>query len=76
MDNRNRYAKVFDGVVVDAVVAETVPEDTDEATFVEITFTTYVDAAGNEGRAYAAGIGWDYVDGEFVDNRPVEEFEE
>jgi hypothetical protein len=21
------------------------------------------------------GIGWDYVDGEFVDNRPVEEFE-
>jgi hypothetical protein len=22
----------------------------------------------------AAGIGWDYVDGVFVDNRPVEEF--
>ena len=21
------------------------------------------------------GIGWDFVDGEFVDNRPVEEFE-
>jgi hypothetical protein len=20
------------------------------------------------------GIGWDYIDGEFVDNRPVEEF--
>lgn len=23
-----------------------------------------------------AGIDWDYVDGEFVDNRPVEEFDE
>lgn len=23
----------------------------------------------------AAGPGWDYVDGEFVDNRPVEELE-
>ena len=22
------------------------------------------------------GIGWDYVDGEFIDNRPVEEFDE
>jgi len=22
-----------------------------------------------------AGIDWDYVDGEFVDNRPVEDFE-
>lgn len=21
----------------------------------------------------SAGIGWDYIDGEFVDNRPVEE---
>lgn len=23
-----------------------------------------------------AGIGWDYIDGEFVDNRPVETFDE
>ena len=23
-----------------------------------------------------AGIGWDHIDGEFVDNRPVEELEE
>lgn len=23
-----------------------------------------------------AGIGWDYVDGQFADNRPVEEFDD
>ena len=27
-------------------------------------------------KGVTAGIDWDYVDGEFVDNRPVEELEE
>lgn len=31
------------------------------------------DFDGSVHRIYAGGVGWDYVDGEFVDNRPVEE---
>jgi hypothetical protein len=44
---------------------------------VEIPTVEYADEETGETRYRAtAGIGWDYVDGEFVDNRPVPEYDE
>jgi hypothetical protein len=59
-----RWAIVEGGVVVNAIVWDGVadwnrPKD---AEIVSLADYPHV------------GIGWDYTDGEFVDNRPVEEF--
>ena len=44
---------------------------------VEIPTVEYVDEeTGEMLKRVTAGIGWDYVDGEFIDNRPVETFDE
>jgi hypothetical protein len=67
------YAHVLDGKVVnmsvwDGVQAYTPP---DGATMVPLP--TWTDEDGVE--RHIGGIGWDYVDGEFIDNRPVEDDE-
>ena len=51
------YAQITNGKVINAVVA-----DADYA-----ATQGWVELTGN------AGIDWDYVDGQFVDNRPVPE---
>jgi hypothetical protein len=61
-DNLKTYAVVVDGKVVNVVA-----------------WTGDNDWTPDQGEAVlipdgvTAGIDWDYVDGEFVDNRPVEE---
>ena len=67
LESREAVWAVIDGdVVVNTVVWDgesdwTAPEGT---TLVSLAEHPHV------------GIGWDFVDGEFVDNRPVEEFDE
>ena len=71
-----RFAKISNGVVVDALVAEAAPSDTDDARYVALPYEDFVDEkTGRARRRYLGGIGWDYVDGQFVDNRPVEDDE-
>ena len=62
------YAHVKDGKVVntsvwDGLQSYTPPEG------VEMVLLSESD----EPHAGMAGIGWDFVDGEFIDNRPIEE---
>lgn len=54
-----KMAHVVDGKVVDISLWDGVSEWSPGETIVEIEDNV------------SAGIGWDYVDGEFVDNRPV-----
>ena len=62
-DNLKAYAHIVDGIVVNVSAWDGVApyEPTEE--LVEIPEGT------------SAGIGWDYINGEFVDNRPVENLE-
>ena len=63
-DNLKSYAVVVDGKVVNVVVwSGTTNWAPDEGEAVQIP------------EGVTAGIGWDYVDGEFVDNRPQPELE-
>jgi hypothetical protein len=62
-DNLKTMAHIVDGKVVNVSVWDGVSEWTPAEQVVEIPDGT------------TAGIGWDYVDGEFVDNRPVVEEE-
>lgn len=61
-ENLKHYAIVLDGKVVNTVVWDGISEynPSDEYTLVELT-----------GVDPEPGIDWDYVDGEFVDNRPI-----
>jgi hypothetical protein len=63
-DNLKRYAHIVNGVVVNVSLWDGESTWTPAEEVVEIPEGVY------------AGIGWDYVDGEFVDNRPVETFDE
>jgi hypothetical protein len=67
------YAHVRDGKVVNVSLWDGVTafDPGDGVTMVSLP---YVEQDGR--RRYTAGIGWDYVDGEFVDNRPVENFDD
>jgi hypothetical protein len=58
-----KMAHIIDGKVINVSVWDGVTAWTSGDEIVEITDTG------------AAGIGWDYIDGEFVDNRPTEQFE-
>lgn len=71
-----QYAVVADGKVVNTVVWDGVSAyEPAEGTLVALPFTDETDEDTSETRRrYTGGIGWDYVNGEFVDNRPVEEF--
>ena len=64
-DNAKHYAIVVDGVVVNSVVWDGVTEYNPEGLLVDLS-----------GLDPAPGIGWGYVNGEFVDNRPVIEPED
>jgi hypothetical protein len=54
-ENLKTYAHILDGKVVNVSLWAETPED---KTLVEIPEGT------------TAGIDWDYIDGEFIDNRP------
>jgi hypothetical protein len=64
-DNLKYYAIVVDGVVVNTVVWDGVSEYNPEGVLVDLT-----------GIDPEPGIGWDYLDGKFVDNRPVVSYPE
>jgi hypothetical protein len=59
-ENLKTYAHIIDGVVVNVSLWDGESDWTPAEETVEIP------------EGVSAGIGWDYVDGEFVDNRPVE----
>jgi len=63
-DNLKTYAHIVDGKVVNVSLWDGESDWTPAEEVVEIP------------EGVTAGIDWDYVDGEFVDNRPVEDFEE
>ena len=63
-DNLKRYAHIVNGVVVNVSLWDGESTWTPAEDVVEIS------------DGVTAGIGWDYVDGEFVDNRPVETFDQ
>jgi len=66
-------AYIVDGKVNNIVVWDS-SQPTDQGDGSEIVFLpTYVDENGKE--RVVAGIGWDYIDGEFVDNRTKPEKE-
>lgn len=74
-DNLAHYAHVIDGKVVNVSVWDgvTAYDLGERVTMVPLPFTEDTDEeTGETVRRYTGGIGWDYVDGEFVDNRPVE----
>jgi hypothetical protein len=63
-DNLKTYAHIVDGKVVNVSVWDGVTHWEPSESVVEIP------------EGIVAGIGWDYIDGEFVDNRPVEVIDE
>jgi GH25 family lysozyme M1 (1,4-beta-N-acetylmuramidase) len=60
-NNLKTYAHIIDGAVVNVSLWDGESDWTPAEETVEIP------------EGVSAGIGWDYVDGKFVDNRPVEE---
>jgi hypothetical protein len=67
------YAHVIDGKVVNTSVWDSVQPYEPPNGAEMIALPTFTDDEGVE--RHIGGIGWDYVDGKFFDNRPVEEFE-
>ena len=63
-DNLKHMAHIVNGKVVNVSLWDGVSNWEPDEQVVEIPEGSH------------AGIDWDYVDGEFVDNRPVEDFEE
>lgn len=55
------YAQILDGKVINVSVWNNEPAEELKGQSVEIPENSY------------AGIGWDYIDGKFVDNRPEPE---
>jgi hypothetical protein len=55
------YAHIIGGKVVNVSLWETEPVAEENEDLVELTPASH------------AGIGWDYVNGKFIDNRPEEE---
>jgi hypothetical protein len=60
-DNLKTYAHIVDGKVVNVSIWDGETPYTPDEELVEIPEGT------------TAGIDWDYIDGEFVDNRPIPE---
>jgi hypothetical protein len=60
-ENLKTYAHIIDGKVVNISIWDGQAEFTVEEDLIEIPNDS------------SAGIGWDYIDGEFVDNRPQTE---
>ena len=70
-----KMAHIVDGKVVNVSNWDGQSEWNPIEEVVEIPVVEIIDEVTGESLQYpAAGIGWDYVDGVFVDNRPVEEF--
>jgi hypothetical protein len=63
-----RVAHIIDGKVVTVSVRQEGDDRpaADGSTLVDLPFTTDTDGV----RHHTGGIGWDYVGGTFVDNRP------
>jgi hypothetical protein len=65
------YAHVVDGKVVNTSVWDGVSDYTPRDGATMVPLPTFTDDEGVD--RYYGGIGWDYTDGEFVDNRPTDE---
>ena len=68
------YAHVRDGIVVNATLWDGITNVSrpDEIEIVPLPYVTDEDGTIR----YTAGIGWSYRDGQFVDERPVEDEDE
>lgn len=68
-ENLRHYAHVVNNVVVNISVWDGIQPYTPApgVEMVPLPFTE--DETGT--RRYVGGIGWDYLDGEFIDNRPA-----
>jgi len=66
-------AHVVEGKVVNVSFWNGISEWSPIEEVIEIPTREYQDAEGNNQIRPLAGIGWDYIDGEFVDNRPPAE---
>jgi hypothetical protein len=62
-ENLKRYAHIVDGKVVNVSIWDGESEWTPEEEIVELPDES------------TAGIDWDYIDGEFIDNRPTINYE-
>ena len=71
-DDLRLYAHIIGGKVVNVSVWDGVQEYTPPDDAEMIPLPSFIDEDGVE--RHIGGIGWDYVDGEFIDNRPVEQF--
>lgn len=70
-------AHILDGKVVNVSKWDGLSVWSEADNTVEIPVVEYFDEYLNETRQrLTAGIGWDYIDGEFVDNRPVYDSDE
>jgi len=59
-ENLKQYAHIVDGTVVNVSLWDGESDWTPAEEIIEIP------------EGISAGIGWDYIDGEFIDNRPVQ----
>jgi hypothetical protein len=62
-ENLKRYAHIVDGKVVNVSIWDGESEWNPEEEIVELPYGS------------TAGIDWDYIDGEFIDNRPIINYE-
>lgn len=76
-ENLRGYAHVVDGLVVNVSAWDGVQEydPGDGVEMVPLPYTDEEDEEGETVRRYIGGIDWTYRDGEFVDERPVEDME-
>lgn len=73
MSGSHYWARIVDNKVVAVIAWDGVTHYPESNGLVELPYVEReVDGGGTE-TVIVGGIGWDYVDGEFVDNRPVEE---
>jgi hypothetical protein len=66
-------AQIVEGKVVNVSLWDGVSNWQPSELVVEIPTTEQVDQKGDTYLVPMAGIGWDYVEGKFIDNRPKEE---
>ena len=71
--NLRHYAHVIDGKVVTVSVWDGLSKYTPPDGAEMVPLPTVTDSEGLQ--RYVGGIGWSYVDGQFVDNRPEPEDE-
>lgn len=72
--NPKIYALIINQKVVNVFLWDGESDWNTEGEIVELPTKEYLNPETGETKTKAlAGIGWDYIEGEFIDNRPVED---